>query len=63
MNDVVKAVDVAFRGSPKVFDPICPYAQTDVDCTGVTDVNDVVRLVNVAFRGGTKKANFRNPCP
>jgi len=63
VTDVVKAVDVAFRGEAKTLGALCPYALTDVDCTGVTDVNDVVRLVNVAFRGGTKKANFRNPCP
>ena len=63
VNDIVMAVDVAFRGEAKTVDALCPYARTDVDCTGVTDVNDVVRFVNVALRAGSRAANFCRLCP
>jgi len=29
----------------------CPYAPSDVNCDGISDVRDVVAAVNVAFRG------------
>ena len=43
-------------------DPICNYAQTDVDCSGATDVLDVVRIVNVTFRGTDPTLEFCTPC-
>ncbi|HUU44417.1 MAG TPA: hypothetical protein VM118_01685, partial [Acidobacteriota bacterium] len=60
--DVVRAVNVAFRGAPAVFDPNCPYKQTDVDCSGFTNVIDVVKFVNVAFRGGDPAVQYCDPC-
>jgi len=60
--DVVHSVNVAFRGSPPVFDDNCPFEQTDVDCSGFTNVIDVVKFVNVAFRGGLPEDNFCEPC-
>ncbi|HUU46344.1 MAG TPA: hypothetical protein VM118_11495 [Acidobacteriota bacterium] len=63
--DVVKAVDVAFRGASAEADPLaqCPYERTDADCSGDTDVLDVVRIVNVAFRSGDPATEYFEPCP
>jgi len=60
--DVVKTIDVAFRGAA-IPPPIqgCLTAYTDVNYDYSTDVIDVVRVVNVAFRGGTVAANYVNP--
>ncbi|HUU45891.1 MAG TPA: hypothetical protein VM118_09175, partial [Acidobacteriota bacterium] len=60
--DVVKAVNVAFRGAVAITDPLCPTEQTDVSCDGVTNVIDVVKFVNVAFRNGDVMAEFCDPC-
>ncbi|MEW5701918.1 MAG: hypothetical protein AB1792_06795 [Candidatus Zixiibacteriota bacterium] len=66
VQDVVKTVDVAFRGVAATKDPCCTYARTDVNCDLVTSVTDVVKVVNVAFRGGADYGtggNFCDPCP
>ncbi|HWO56342.1 MAG TPA: hypothetical protein VNN55_02125 [bacterium] len=65
IQDVVVAVNVAFRGAPAVPDPnpSCPYETTDVNCDGVTSVLDVVKIVNVAFRGSTPATEYCDPCP
>jgi hypothetical protein len=63
--DVVKGVNVAFRGTVSPPDPnvLCPYYNTDVNCDGVTNVLDVVQLVNVAFRGADGATQFCAACP
>ncbi|MEW5700753.1 MAG: hypothetical protein AB1792_00800 [Candidatus Zixiibacteriota bacterium] len=63
VQDVVKTIDVAFRGVAPVFDQACPREQTDVNCDGSTSVQDVVKEVNVAFRGGNAATEFCQPCP
>jgi hypothetical protein len=65
VHDVVRTVDVAFRGSAPIPDQNaqCPRQTTDVNCDGVTTVHDVVRMVNVAFRGVNPATEFCNPCP
>ncbi|HUU44613.1 MAG TPA: hypothetical protein VM118_02670 [Acidobacteriota bacterium] len=62
--DVVRAVDVAFRGGAPYFDPnpACPFETTDVTCDGVTTILDVVRMVDVAFRGGDAEVLYCDPC-
>ena len=45
--DVVKIIDVAFRGG---LAPI-PIDRADLDCNGTCDVIDVVKDIGVAFRG------------
>ena len=62
--DVVRAVDVAFRGGAPYFDPdpACPLETTDVTCDGVTTILDVVRMVDVAFRGGDAEVLYCDPC-
>ncbi|HUU45055.1 MAG TPA: hypothetical protein VM118_04915 [Acidobacteriota bacterium] len=60
--DVVRAVNVAFRGTAPSTDPDCPYEQTDVSCDGATNVIDVVKFVNVAFRGGDPAEQFCAGC-
>lgn len=62
VQDVVVTVNVAFRGSPGVFDPGCAIERTDVNASGFTNVQDVVAVVNVAFRGASAASNFVNPC-
>jgi len=62
VQDVVQTVNVAFRGYPPVFDPLCPYGQTDVNCDKVTTVVDVVKMVNVVFRGYNRVTEFCQPC-
>ncbi|MCH8991103.1 MAG: S8 family serine peptidase [Acidobacteria bacterium] len=62
--DVVRAVDVAFRGSPDIPDPdpTCLQKTTDIDCDGVTTILDVVRFVDVAFRNEDPELRFCDPC-
>lgn len=52
VQDVVAAVNVAFRGQTS---PGCwgytLWPLTDHNCDGTTDVTDVIRTINVAFRG------------
>ena len=60
--DVVRVIDVAFRGYPAEYDTWCWYAGTDVDCSGFTNVLDAVRIVNVAFRDGDPGLQFCVPC-
>lgn len=62
VQDVVKTIDVAFRGVAGTISPGCPAEPTDVDADGSTSVTDVVRVVNVAFRGQTVVANYVDPC-
>jgi hypothetical protein len=62
VQDVVKTIDVAFRGTASSLDPGCPIERTDVDADGTTSVTDVVKVVNVAFRGQTVAANYVDPC-
>jgi hypothetical protein len=62
IQDVVKTVDVAFRGAEPVFDQGCPREQTDVNCDGATGVQDVVKEVNVAFRSADPATEFCDPC-
>ncbi|HUU44416.1 MAG TPA: M6 family metalloprotease domain-containing protein [Acidobacteriota bacterium] len=60
--DVVRAVNTAFRSTPPVFDPNCPFERTDVGCSYFTNVIDVVKFVNVTFRGGDPNIEFCDPC-
>jgi hypothetical protein len=60
--DVVRAVDVAFRGVAPTFDILCPGARTDVNCNGATEVFDVVKFVDVAFRAANPATAFCDPC-
>ncbi|MEW5702748.1 MAG: hypothetical protein AB1792_11035 [Candidatus Zixiibacteriota bacterium] len=64
ITDVVKTVDVAFRGTDPTLDPnpACGLPVTDVDCNGSTDVIDVVRIVAVAFRGSSPWTMVCRPC-
>jgi hypothetical protein len=61
VNDVVQAVNVAFRNAAALTNPPCTYDRTDVSCDGVTTVTDVVKFVNVAFRGARPVDNFCCP--
>lgn len=60
--DVLTVIDVAFRAVPAVQSPTCPYTNTDVDCTGRTDIVDVVKSVNVEFRNATRASEYCDPC-
>jgi len=64
VQDVVKVVNVAFRGGAPIPDPSrqCPYETTDVNCDGSTNVIDVVKLTNVAFRSANPATEFCRPC-
>ncbi len=64
INDVIRTIEVAFRGRAPESDPseYCPVADTDVDCDGATTVVDVVRIIDVAFRGVDPSAHFCSPC-
>ncbi len=60
--DIVTVIDVAFRAVPAVQSPSCPYANTDVDCSGGTDIVDVVKSVNVEFRNADRATEYCHPC-
>ncbi len=56
--DVIACMEVAFGGAAAKFDPSCPLARTDVDCSGVTDVFDVVHVIAVAFKAANPDTEF-----
>jgi hypothetical protein len=60
--DVVSTIDVAFRGVAETQTAACPYYNTDVDCTGSTDVIDVIKSIDVAFRGADPVSTYCEPC-
>lgn len=62
VQDVIKGVNVAFRGVAPELDAGCPRERTDVDADGVTSVTDVVKLINVAFRGQSAATTYVDPC-
>lgn len=65
VQDVVKTIDVAFRGAAAIPDPNgdCPYESTDMDCSGLTDVVDIVKVVGVSFRGADPATEYCVACP
>ncbi len=62
IRDVVDVIGVAFRGNQPQGQSSCPFADTDTDCTGSTNVIDVVKTVDVAFRGADPAIVFCTPC-
>ena len=62
VNDVVAAVNVAFRGGAPVFDPTCPKERTNVNCDDVTNILDVKLFICVAFQGYSPAQLFCNSC-
>lgn len=60
--DVAHTIGVSFRGDAAQSSGSCWVENTDVDCTGSTDVVDVVKIIDVAFRGIPPGLRFRNPC-
>lgn len=62
VQDVVAAINVAFRSLAPTQGPGCPAEQSDVDCSGATDISDVVKVIDVAFRSANPATRFCNPC-
>lgn len=62
--DLVRSVDVAFKGAPPVIDPDprCPVENTDVNCDLVTNVQDIVKMINVQYRHAAANVEFCAPC-
>jgi hypothetical protein len=62
--DVLGTIDAAFKNDPGLIDPspTCPYAASDVDCSGSTNVVDIVKTVNVAIRNADAATEFCDPC-
>jgi hypothetical protein len=61
ITDVVRALNVAFRGYATSSPPQCPWGEMDVNCSTVTDIVDVISIVDVAFRGAPA-STFCDPC-
>ncbi len=61
ITDVVRALNVAFRGYSSNSLPQCPWGEMDVNCSTVTDIVDVIAIIDVAFRGAPASA-FCDPC-
>lgn len=61
VTDVTRVIALTFRGAEPADTPHCPWAEMDVDCSGVTDIVDVISVIDVAFRG-TPASTFCNPC-
>lgn len=57
-QDLVRLVNVAFRGVQATMIVECDQARTDVNCDGVVNAVDLVRMVNVAFRGQSAATSF-----
>lgn len=63
VQDVITAINVAFRNGSDLLDPLCPTAnRLDVDCSTNVDILDVVGMVDVAFRNGDPAQLFCDPC-
>lgn len=62
IQDVVRLIDVAFRGGTGVAQTFCPRAAEDVNCDGVVNIQDVVTMIDVAFRGGDPNTLFCDAC-
>jgi len=62
--DVVKLIDVAFRGAAGIADPApyCGWTPTDVDGNEMTDVVDVIKMIDVTFRGANRSKAFCQTC-
>lgn len=56
--DVIRVVNVAFRGWQVTQVPGCELVSADMNCDGFPDVLDVIAVVNVAFRGFTSSASY-----
>ncbi|MBI3623424.1 right-handed parallel beta-helix repeat-containing protein [Candidatus Pacearchaeota archaeon] len=54
--DVVKMINVAFRGQNQTNPP--PFEIWDVDSSGAIDIIDVVKIINVAFRGQSPESQL-----
>ena len=61
ITDVVRAMNVAFRGYTASSPPQCPWGEMDVNCSTVTDIVDVISIIDVAFRGASA-STFCDPC-
>ena len=61
--DVVRVVNVAFRGESATTDAGCGMNRSDINCDGVASVLDVVGFVNVAFRGAAAITDPNPTCP
>lgn len=63
--DVVRAINVSFRGEAPTPDPspVCRYLRTDIDCDGSTDLRDIVGIIDVAFHNQPESVAFCNTCP
>jgi hypothetical protein len=62
--DLVRSIDVAFKGAPPAIDPDprCPVENTDVNCDMVTDVIDIVKMINVQYRSASILDQFCAAC-
>lgn len=62
--DLVRSIDVAFKGAAPVIDPDprCPVENTDVNCDMVTDVIDIVKMINVQYRSASIQDQFCVAC-
>ncbi len=62
--DVVLTIGVAFRAASAETDPApcCPFAETDLDCDGTTNVVDVVKMIEIAFRSAVWSTTVCRPC-
>lgn len=62
LQDVVTAINVAYRGTPMAKTAGCPLADSDVNCDGASDAVDIVLMIEVVFRGGEPSEAFCDPC-
>lgn len=60
--DVVGAINVAVRGESSLPSPSCRIADSDVNCSGQTDIVDVALLIDVAFRDADPQSVFCHWC-
>lgn len=62
IQDVVSAIDVAFRNGVPVAQPYCPYQASDLNCDGIVNIQDIVIMLDVTFRGEDPDQLICDPC-
>lgn len=61
--DVVRIIDVTYRGLPADHEALCPRFLTDVNCDGAINLLDVTLCIDVSFRAGDPAGLYCQPCP
>jgi hypothetical protein len=52
-TDLQHEIDIVFFGAPDIWDPLCPYSRSDLNCDIFADASDLAYLIDLVFFGGS----------